>query len=184
MPGHSVFAIEGVSLPTGEIVRVASLCRTRGENDCGHLAHLRRSRRGDESLVAEYEANLQQSVEQLVSGLDRTFDVIVSPPSDHPFAGPYREAFFARHEDADDFTPYVSRVHDAAQAGAAGTTLLDVIAGLRCDPLPTHATAASLLIVDDIFEGGKTVAALLHVMREAGLRTRAVTVACPLRVLG
>ena len=180
---HSVFAIEGVALPTGEMVRVASLCRARTLDDCSFLAHLRKSRRGDHTSRDEYEAHLGELVETLVSGLRGPFDIIVSPPSDHDFATPFRRAFFARHEDADDFTPYVGRTQGAAQAGAAGTTLLDVIAGLRCEPLPERATAASLLVVDDIFEGGKTVAALLHVMREAGLRTRAVTVACPLRVL-
>jgi hypothetical protein len=183
MPSHSVFAIEGVPLPTGELVRVASLCRSRGVDDCSYLAHLRKARRGDESSREEYEANLAASIETLVHGVGATFDAIVSPPSDHDFAIPYREAFFVHHEDAADFTRYVDRAPDAAQAGASGTTLLDVIAGLRCEPLPQLATAASLLIVDDIFEGGKTVAALLHVMRAAGLRTRAVTVACPLRVL-
>lgn len=147
------------------------------------LAHLRRSRTGDDSLRAEYDAHLRENIDKLVSGVGSTFDVIVSPPSDHEFAVPYRNAFFARHEDADDYTHYVERVRDAAQAGAAGTTVLDLIAGLRCAPLPKRATATSLLIVDDIFEGGKTVAALLHVMREQGLRTSAVTVVCPLRVL-
>jgi hypothetical protein len=183
MPSHSVFAIEGVPLPTGELVRVASLCRSRGTEDCSHLAHLRKARRGDESSREAYEAALAASVETLVQGVGGPFDAIVSPPSDHQFAIPYREAFCARHENAADFTRYVDRAADAAQAGASGTTLLDVIAGLRCEPLPQLATAASLLIVDDIFEGGKTVAALLHVMRAAGLRTRAVTVACPLRVM-
>jgi hypothetical protein len=183
MPGDRVFAIEGVALPTGEMVRVASLCRFRGVGNCAHLMHLQRARRGDESLREQYEAQLQTSIETLLSGVGGSFDAIVSPPSDYELAVPYREAFFARHEDADDLTSYLHRAPDAAQAGAAGTTLLDVIAGLHCDPLPKRATAASILIVDDIFEGGKTVAALLHVMREAGLRTRAVTVACPLRVL-
>jgi hypothetical protein len=183
MPSHSVFAIEGVPLPTGELVRVASLCRSRGFDDCSHLAHLRKARRGDEALREAYEARLATSIETLVQGVGGSFDAIVSPPSDHTFALPYREAFLAYHEESTDFTRYVDRVPDAAQAGASGTTLLDVIAGLRCEPLPRLATAASLLIVDDIFEGGKTVAALLHVMRAAGLRTRAVTVACPLRVV-
>ncbi len=183
MPSHSVFAIEGVSLPTGELVRVASLCRSRGFEDCAHLAHLRKSRRGDESSREAYETHLADSIETMVRGVGGTFDVIVSPPSDHALAMPYRDAFLAHHEHAADFTRHVDRAPDAAQAGAAGTTLLDVIAGMHCRPLPPLASAASLLIIDDIFEGGKTVAALLHVMREAGLRTRAVTVACPLRVM-
>lgn len=173
-----------MALPTREVVRVGALCRSRAEDDCGFLGHIRRSRRGDDSMRAAYEDHLQTSIEALVQGVGSSFDLIVSPPSDHAFALPYREAFLARHVESEDITRYVHRVADAAQAGAAGTTLLDVIAGLRCDRLPPRASAASLLIVDDIFEGGKTVAALLHVMREAGLRTRAVTVACPLRVMG
>jgi hypothetical protein len=166
------------------MVRVASLCRIRDDHDeaCGALAHLRKARQGDQSLREQYEAQLPRCVETLVRELGGAFDVIASPPSDHEFATPFREAFFAHHEDATDATRFVSRVADAPQAGAAGTTLLDLIASFRCDPLPVRATAASLLVVDDIFEGGKTVAALLHVMRAAGLRTRAVTVACPLRV--
>ncbi|HEX8618988.1 MAG TPA: hypothetical protein VF911_15500 [Thermoanaerobaculia bacterium] len=183
MPMNRVFAIEGVPLPTGEMVRVASLCRSRVEDDCAFLKHLRKARRGDDSSREEYESTLESSVEALVKGLGGAFDAIVSPPSDHQFAIPYLRAFVAHHAEADDLTRFVDRASDAAQAGAAGTTLLDIIAGLRCAPLPQRPTATSLLIVDDIFEGGKTVAALLHVMREAGLKTRAVTVAAPLRIL-
>ncbi len=166
------------------MVRVASLCRARGDDNCGPLTHLERARRGDTSLADAYEAVLPSSIEKLVGGLEGDFDAILSPPSDHPYATRYRDAFLERYADADDLTQYVTRAADAAQSGAAGTTLLDVIAGLRATPLPSHPRAASLLIVDDIFEGGKTVAALLHVLREAGLRTRAVTVACVIRRFG
>ena len=64
-----------------------------------------------------------------------------------------------------------------------GATIEELIAALRVDPLPELPQPAALLIVDDIFKEGKTVAALLNVLRAAGLETRAVVVAVPLRLV-
>lgn len=165
---------ERVTLPTGETIRMVWL-------DVDDVAYVRRARKGDESLRESYRANEPRYALMLADAVEGPFDVCLSPPSKYDFAQPYLAAFLERWR-VPDLTPLVHRDEHAHEAGA-GATVQELADALRVDALPPLPSPASLLIVDDIFEEGKTTAALLHVLRAAGLHTRDVTVVAPLRLL-
>jgi hypothetical protein len=181
---HNEFAFEAVALPTGERVEVASLCRfddAQPWNTCGDVMYLQRVRRGDESLRESYEANEARYVSIFALHVGGRFDAIVSPPSKYTFAVPYRRRF-AERLGVPDLTPFIHRRQDAKEAGG-GASVEDVVSGLTVDPLPLLRMPAALLVVDDIYEEGKTVAALLHVLRAADVEIGRVVVAAPLRIV-
>lgn len=184
MPKHNEFAFEDVTLPTGERVDIASLCRfdeTQPSSSCGDVMYLQRMRRGDESLRESYQANEARYVSIFALHVGGKFDAVVSPPSKYAFAVPYRRRFVERLG-VPDLTPFVHRREDAKESGA-GATIDDVVRGLTVDALPLLRQPAALLVVDDIYEEGKTVAALLHVLRAAGVEIGRVVVAAPLRII-
>jgi hypothetical protein len=84
--------------------------------------------------------------------------------------------------DGPDLTCRFSKVNYDVGSGE-GIPLLTVLSNLNYRPVGDEADISHLLIVDDVFKGGKTAAAMILKLQVAGLPAECrVTVACPLWV--
>lgn len=132
---------------------------------------------------ATYDFRRKHFAQGLGSLVTGEFDCILAPPSRHDFAGYYKDEL-ASGRSALDIS---SRFHKTADvvAGQAETTAADIYEALAYDAQGDEHSWSSVLIVDDVFASGKTVAAVLSRLRDAGLASDvSVTVAALLRISG
>lgn len=131
---------------------------------------------------AAYLAGLAQWVEEaraLVRGLE--VGLAIRPPSSRNDADPYLAAILRDHPAATDASPYLERVGDV-RAGE-DPTVEALMGSWRLQDVPGLESFSDLLVVDDVFSRGTTVAAVVRVLRDAGLRaTVPVNVFVPLWV--
>lgn len=134
----------------------------------------------DGPTAQQYKGALPQLATDLASAFPpNTFDSVVSPPSSRVDASPYRAAFLVQHSGARDLTTCFSNP-SGTKAGPSGP--FDALFGaIQFDSPAIHGTPRSVLIVDDIFKTGNTVAALIrHLMTLAGASNTTFSIACPL----
>jgi hypothetical protein len=131
---------------------------------------------------AAYLAGLEQWVEEaraLLRGLE--VGLIIRPPSSRNDADPYLAAILRDHPAATDGSPHLKRVSDV-RAGR-DPTVEALMGSWRLQDIPGLESFSDLLVVDDVFSRGTTVAAVVRVLRDAGLRAAVpVSVFVPLWV--
>jgi hypothetical protein len=121
------------------------------------------------AMEAKYLAGLEQWVEEGRALLHRVaVDLAIRPPSSRNDADPYLAAILRDHPGATDASPYLNRVSDV-RAGR-NATVEAVMESWRLQDVPGLERFSNLLIVDDAFDRGTTVAAVVTVLRAAGLR--------------
>ena len=179
-------AIQQLAIPTDESgfkVELAYLERWSPESpDDTPLAFLVRSdasRSGASPWAEAYRQNLPGYTRDFGEMLgDRSYELVVSPPSSRRDLDPYREAVVSRGIARTDLTDFVRRSRDAS---ARSQSFDELVGALSLTGAPPVDSARSLLIVDDYFVTGRTAAALLSVLRSHGFPADGgVTVACPL----
>ena len=123
------------------------------------------------ATAVEYHA-MKEFLAQLLAAKVKaempTFDSVVSPPSSRSDAEAYRQAVL-RDRSVPDLTSRFSR-KGKVKIGDNNTTLDQAVDELVYSSTGTESGIHSLLIVDKSIASGKTVAAVLHHMRQAGLR--------------
>jgi predicted amidophosphoribosyltransferase len=168
-----------LTLPTGEKVRLIYGAKHPEKG----TAYLNAVRMGlvDKlaNLAAEYRGMEKIYALRLAAQIKAetiAFDAVVSPPSSREDATPYREAVLQVGR-AQDRTANFSR-KNKVKIGHNDTTLAQAIDELIYKPDGTEAGIKSLLIVDESVASGKTVAAVLHHLREAGLPKDCKVIVC------
>jgi hypothetical protein len=186
-----------VSIPFDEPLMTATLhylCEQAGDNECGGLMYLQgvRSRTlvaisptgnpEDTAVARTYHGMRRQFVSQLIAQLHGPFAAIVSPPSRYPeHAEPYRLGVQERFPDALDLTHRFSRASEVSSGSNA--SFVDVCTALTYVPAGDEVDISSIIVVDDIFARGRTIAALVLKLRQSGFAVGApITIACPLWV--
>ncbi len=138
------------------------------------------------NVALEYRGMKKQFAVELAAQINSEipeFDAVVSPPSSRPDANPYREAVL-RDKKVLDLTRCFSR-KGRVKIGRDETTLDQAFDELTYQPSGNERDVKSLLIVDESIASGKTVAAVLHHLRGAGLPERCkITVAVWAKVVG
>jgi hypothetical protein len=168
-----------LELPTGETVGFVFL---RKYPNLDHMIYLQGVRSGgldDTSLVAQAYKNMAPiyagQLAGVVGNLEPRFDAVVAPPSKRSDIDVYRNAVVER-TGARDLTSGFSRKGKASAATAS--SLNEMIEEFDYAALGGESEIKSLLIVDESVASGKTYAAVLHHLREAGLmRDCKITVA-------
>lgn len=160
--------------------------------DTGPFSYLQGMRQGTLNLISKdpeqteaarsYHRNKNSYADSLANAIDGPIDAVISPPSDHPEQAEfYRQAIVAKHLVSTDLTPRLSRSGEI-RAGH-GATLDEVIAGLSYEGEGDECSLKHIIIVDDTFATGTTVAAVIAVLRKHGLtQTCTIIVVCPLRL--
>jgi hypothetical protein len=158
------------TLPTGENVTVIYGAKHPGKGTT-YLNAVRMGPVDENSDMAVEYHGMEKHYASLLAALVKCeipdFDAVVSPPSSRPDAMPYREAVL-RNTSAHDLTRHFSR-KGKVKIGHNDTTLDQAIDEMIYARDGTEPDIESLLIVDESIASGKTVAAMLHHMRQAGL---------------
>jgi hypothetical protein len=116
-----------------------------------------------------YHANEKKFAGKLERELPgQTFDAILSPQSRYNTATAYRDAFIAASRALIDLTGRFWK-DGAAKAGEEGVTPEQIFLEVKYRPRGDEPHLRSVLIVDDIFNSGKTVAAVIQRLVEAGV---------------
>lgn len=161
---------DGFKLPTGEIVRQIYGVRHPGKGTA-YLNAVRTTKIDENSLMAtEYHGMKRTYAVQLAAEVKRhvpDFDAVISPPSSRPDAEPYRDAVLYGSK-ARDISQNFSR-KGKVKIGHDDTTLEQAIDELVYTADGAESGIKSLLIVDESSASGRTAAAVLHHIREAGL---------------
>ena len=128
----------------------------------------------------EHRAMLPRRAAVLAKAVSGPFDAVLSPPSDFPEqADPFRKKMLETFGNAIDLTPFMKRDDDAKKA-ASDASIDEVTAGLTFTGQDLDEIG-SLLVVDDTFKDGKTIGAVVSVLRRHGLKHDArIVLACPL----
>jgi hypothetical protein len=158
------------TLPTGEKVTLIYGAKHPGKGTT-YLNFVRMGPVDEQSNIAlQYHAMEPHYARELAGQVEREvpdFDAVVSPPSSRPDANKYREAVL-RSRNVRDLTFHFSR-KGKVKVGHKDTTLEQAIDEINYAPDRMESNIKSLLIIDESIASGKTVAAILHHMREAGL---------------
>jgi hypothetical protein len=174
-----------LTLPTGESVDV--VCLAEGWHE--HLIYLQGVRSGgiaEDSLVASaYRSMMPTYAKRLARLLNeraRDRDALVMAPSKRADAEPYRVEILA----SSNLVDLSNRMTRRGRTNAAdnGSTVDDLIEELIYEPNGEEKSYRSLVILDETLGTGKTVGAILHHLRSAGLSQECkITVATPLKVV-
>jgi len=162
---------EQFELPTGEVV-IAMYGSEHPGLGTTYLNTVRMKAVDEDSPLALEYRNLvgpkfSKILKAEVGAANFEFDAVVSPPSSRSDALPYRLAINA-HRGAHDLTANFSR-RGEVRIGANDTTMKQAVAELSYSPDGTEAAITSLLIVDDVLASGRTVAAIVHHLLDAGM---------------
>ena len=95
------------------------------------------------------------------------FDFLVVAPSNKNFAGILRNHAEINHQS--DISQRFAKIDDASSA-EPGTKLPDVFQSICYQSAGDEEEANSVAIIDDVVSDGKTAAAIIQRLREAGLR--------------
>ena len=162
--------IDSFELPTTEKVGLV-YGRQHPGNGTAYLNAVRLQSIGDDhDLARVYHAMLPQfthELAELVRSNEIHFDAVVSPPSSRADARPFREAIL-RNKGAVDLTLGFSR-HGVVKIADPTTSVQQAIDEFCYIAQGCEASITSLLIVDESIASGKTIAAVLHHLRQAGL---------------
>lgn len=170
-------------------VTLVYLCQLVGFNECGDLHFLQSVRRSNLSPTHPWRTSYPISLStyktqlaNLVASEVPNVTAVVSPPSRSNHAKPYREALLGVFHDAKDLTAYFRLISDV-HAGDEGTSLEAICSALVYTRNGDEPSISSLVIVDDVFNRGRTATSLVKHLRDAGMPLGAsITVAAPLIV--
>lgn len=168
-----------LELPTGETVSFVFLRKYPNLGDMIYLQSVRSGKLDHTSLVAQsYKSMAKIYARQLaraVVNIELRFDAVVVPPSKRSGVDVYRNAVVERLG-VRDMTNGFSRKGMASAATASSVS--EMIEEFDYVAFDGESEIKSLLIVDELVASGKTYAAVLHHLREAGLtRDCKITVA-------
>ncbi len=176
--------ISDLTLPTGETVKLVFLRKWPNVGDMIYLQSIRSGRLNEGSDTATSYRNMACFYARLLADEvhDKTkFDSVVSPPSTRADAMVYRESILESilpNSNVPDLSGGFSRKERAKAASAS--SLEEIVDEFVYKADGHEATIESLLIVDDSIASGKTIAAMLHHLRKAGLPLDCmITVAVP-----
>lgn len=144
------------------------------------LQSLRSGAMKPNSLVAQqYFAMERFHAARLAAQLSKNWDAVAAPPSSRLWAGPYLDAAKKLHA-AVDLTPRFTR-SGSVRSSEPTTSLDEVVASLSYKPGGDESAFRSILFIDDVIASGKTVAAIVRLLRQHGVPFGAVLqVAAPL----
>ncbi len=130
--------------------------------------------------AAEYKAMKDVNADRLFALAKGNYDAIVMAPSSRMDAQPYFEKLLICG--GTDCTSRFSKSSNLS-AGVASTTSQALADALDYAAVGDESGFDSILLVDDIFNTGKTIVALISKLRDAGLRNDCkITVAVPLLI--
>lgn len=169
-----------LDIPTGEQIDVLALRQWPGLDDMVYLQSVRRGMTDDHPIAKQYH-NMRKVYPfhsaEIVAKSGIQFDSIVRPRSSRHDAEPYFNAIAGKIQ-LRDFSDSFTRRGDVKSADSPPLEAL--IADLEYHPNGMEKDIRSLLIVDEFFASGASVAVILHHLRTAGMPIDArVTVAVP-----
>jgi hypothetical protein len=133
----------------------------------------------DSDAAKAYFAMQDFHAAKLAHQLANDWDAVVMPPSTRPWAEPYLAAVKKLHA-AVDLTPRFARAGEV-RSGASTTSLDDLAASLSYRQGGDEGRFSKLLFVDDVLAEGKTVRAIVRLLRQNGLPPNATfQIAVPL----
>jgi hypothetical protein len=174
-------------------VTLVYLCKWSESDGCpGGLMYLQGIRTGSLAAVSPsgrpedaaesrtYSSLRDRHVARLTVEVSEPVLAVISPPSRHSeLTLPYRDAVKKRFPHATDLTDRFKRAENVSAGESASLT--DLVNALTYHPGGDEGTFSSLLIIDDVFARGRTAAALVKRLREAGLPENCtITIAAPL----
>lgn len=155
-----------------------------GTTDIGYLQRVRSMAAARGPTLARIEQRYHRMLPfwapQLAVLIQAPVSAILSPPSSRPnLAAPYRLALTARFPEAVDLTGRFAR--PGTERAGEGATVHELIAATTYAVQGDESTFGVIVIVDDVVEAAKTVAASITLLRAAGVRADAdFRVAAPL----
>jgi uracil phosphoribosyltransferase len=159
-----------LALPTGEKVRLVFLRKYPNLGDMIYLQSSRSGRMKDDSAAAQSYKNMATiyagQLAATVTNRTATFDALIAAPSSRHDTDVYRDAIVLS-SGLRDLTTGFSRKGKIKAATAKSVE--EVINEFDYAPTGSEAKIKSLLIVDESVASGKTLAAVLHHLRKAGL---------------
>ncbi|RCK43645.1 hypothetical protein TH25_21070 [Thalassospira profundimaris] len=169
------------ALPNGEGIDLVFLRDWKNLGDLLYLQSIRSGRIDENSSIAvSYRAMLSVNAQRLADFVVHTgveFDVVAMAPSSRDDAVPYHECIMNRLC-ATDISERFSK-SKSTQSGSSGSSQQDVVDAITYMAEGDEGVFRNLLIVDDSFASGKTIAAMLYHLRKAGLNNCSITVAVP-----
>lgn len=135
-------------------------------------------------MKAEYPKQKEKTAQLLADYIQPVFServptAIIKIPSTRDLNCPYYSAIKERYRDAIDLTLYVKR-HYKVKSGE-GATFKEVFEDIYLEPCDCLAGIKNILLIDDVYASGNTVAAVFLRLREHGLPdTARMQVAAPL----
>lgn len=158
-----------LTLPTGETVTVFHA--TGKDGAAGLYFNGKRLGMTIPTTQERYQSQVPKLLQVLLQEIEASgihFDAIVCPPSSGNDVRPYREAIYSSWS-AKDFTATFSRV-GKIKAQNAATTVDDLVEReFVHTPNGCESMIRSLLIVDESIATGKSAAALVQLLRRAGM---------------
>lgn len=132
--------------------------------------------------IARRERDYASRLVSFAAHFSEPMDVLVSPPSTRPeLIVPYRQALSKKFPDAIDRTEAFTS--DGSVSSTHGASYEELLASISYKPFGDESKLNSIVIVNDVLARGRTVAAIIHRLKEAELSpTCSITIACPLWV--
>lgn len=174
------------TLPTGEAATLLYLGSGGSSYILYYLHKLRRGTATEDDRRA-YEAMLPTNsirLADLVAAVVPDADALIMIPSSRDDAKPYFQKILGRLKSPADLSAAMTRAGKVKEADAE-TTIEKIAADMSYRPTGGESEIKSLIIVDETYGTGKSVAATLKVLRENGLQHGdkcKITIAVALRV--
>lgn len=175
------------TLSTGKQVQLIYLQKQEvAKGPLAYLHHIRNPRTlkilGEDGIEHTYGIPYQKSLHSFTKeyenwSKEHPIELIVSPPSSRQDARPYREAILEQQAGPLDITRHFNKSTSVKSIHPA-TTLNDLIAAITHYALPDLGGYRGVLIVDELFSSGNTIAAMLHHLCSAGLSIDAEVLVC------
>jgi predicted amidophosphoribosyltransferase len=151
-----------------------------------YLQMVRQPDRYDAQKLEDWRTNYEQCLPSYLIKFAGHFDdemgAIVSPPSSRPrLLDPYRAALLKKFPRALDLTDAFTDT--SKPSSGLGTSFEHLVTAISYKPLGNEPALKSLVIVDDVLASGRTAAAVIQKLTDAGLPQNCqITVACALWV--
>ena len=173
-----LITLDAYDIVPGSNIRkaVTDLVWIHREKVLSHLGLLEQLRVG----LASYHRQLPRFLEAFKKLLEQhAWDLLLEAPSSKPHAKKFADvAREIRNE-----TPCISFTKTASVSATTGDSVADIEAALLHEPKIKLGQFSNVLVVDDVFNVGKTAAAMILHLRKHGLsRSAKITVAVALYV--
>lgn len=178
------FADIDVPLPDGPLHATLAYLSRDLSSDIGYLQRVRSMANLPPALLQgmeqRYRAGLAVWPAQLAAHIDAPVAAIVSPRSSRPeLIEPYLQAMRDKFPVAVDLTGSFERTGE--QRAGEGATVAELIAATSYRPAGDERSLDAIVIVDDVVAEGKSAAAVIALLRTAGVpETAKIRIAAPL----